>query len=100
MSPRKIFSSSASRWFILTRLSGVLLSTMEGQMCYLRLLLIFDLLVSTAAFADVAPCSKDRLKFCNDGKAAPENVRACLLQHKDELSDACRARLGDSATPG
>ena len=69
-------------------------------MRYLRLLVIFDLLVSTAAFADVAPCSKDRLKFCNDGKTAPENVRACLLQHKDELSDACRARLGDSATPG
>ena len=38
-----------------------------------------------------------RLKFCNDGKTAPEDVHACLLQHKDELSDACRARLGDSA---
>jgi hypothetical protein len=69
-------------------------------MRYLRLLLIFELLVSTAAFANVAACSKDRLKFCNDGKTASENVRACLLQHKDELSDACRARLGDPATPG
>jgi len=68
-------------------------------MRYLRLLLVFELLVSTAAFATVSPCSKDRLKFCNDVKAAPEDVRACLLQHKDELSDACRARLGELATP-
>src|SRR5262245_60194270 len=67
---RKIFFPSANRWFVLRRLSGVLLPPMEGLMRYLRLLVIFDLLVSTAAFADVAPCSKDRLKFCNDGKTA------------------------------
>ena len=47
-------------------------------MRYLRSLLIFELLVSTAAFADVAPCSKDRLKFCNDGKnALKTSVLAC-----------------------
>jgi hypothetical protein len=68
-------------------------------MHYLRLLLIFELLVSTAAFATVSPCSKDRLKFCNDVKAAPEDIRACLLQHKDELSNACKARLGKLAMP-
>ena len=67
-------------------------------MRYLRLLLIFELLVSTAAFANVAPCSKDRLKFCNDGKNALK-TSVCLLQHKDELSDACRTRLGDPARP-
>ena len=51
---------------------------MEGHMRYLRLLLIFELLVSTAAFANVAPCSKDRLKFCNDGKnALKTSVLAC-----------------------
>ena len=60
-------------------------------MRYLKVLVIFELLVSTAAFATVSPCSKDRLKFCNV-KAAPEDLRACLLQHKDELSDVCKAR--------
>jgi hypothetical protein len=67
-------------------------------MRYLQLLVIFELLVSTAAFATVSPCSKDRLKFCNV-KAAPEDVRACLLQHRDELSAACKARLGEAAMP-
>ena len=66
-------------------------------MRYLPLLIVFELLVSTAAFATVSPCTSDRLKFCKDVKAAPEDVRACLLQHKDELSEACKARLGESS---
>jgi hypothetical protein len=66
-------------------------------MRYLPLLIIFELSVSTAAFATVSPCTGDRLKFCKDVKAAPEDVLACLLQHKDELSDACKARLGESS---
>ena len=60
----------------------------------LPLSIIFELLVSTAAFATLSPCTGDRLKFCKDVKAAPEDVLACLLQHKDELSEACKARLG------
>ena len=67
-------------------------------MRYLQMLVIFELLVSTAAFATVGPCSEDRLKFCNV-KASPEDLRACLLQHKDQLSDTCKARLGALAHP-
>ena len=63
-------------------------------MRYLSLLILLELLVSTAASATISPCTSDRLKFCKDVKADPEDVRACLLQHKDELSDACKARLG------
>lgn len=63
-------------------------------MRYLLLLIIFELLVSTAAFATISPCTNDRLKFCKDVKATPEDVRGCLLQHKDELSEACKVRLG------
>jgi hypothetical protein len=66
-------------------------------MRYLPLLIIFELLVSTAASATISPCTNDRLKFCKDVKATPEDVRACLLLHKDELSEACKARLGASS---
>lgn len=68
-------------------------------MRFLPLLITFELSVSTAAFATISPCTDDRLKFCKDVKASPEDVRACLLQHKDELSDACKARLGLSSKP-
>ena len=61
------------------------------------LCIIVGLLVSTPTSATVSPCTSDRLKFCKDVKADPEAVRACLLQHKDELSDACKARLGLSS---
>ena len=66
-------------------------------MKYLLLLMTFGLLVSTSAFATISPCTSDRLKLCKDVKADPEDVRTCLLQHKDELSDACKARLGESS---
>src|SRR5262249_12119188 len=44
----------------------------------------------------VSPCAGDRLKFCNDVKGPPE-VRACLMQHKDRLSEACSTQLNKSA---
>ena len=66
-------------------------------MRYLPLLIIFELLVSTSASATISPCTSDRSKFCENVKANPEDVRACLIQHKDELSDACKARLGESS---
>jgi len=43
----------------------------------------------------VSPCSGDRLKFCKDVKGAPE-VRACLMQHKDRLTEACSTQLNKS----
>ena len=66
-------------------------------MRYLPLLILFELLLSTAASATVSPCTSDRLKFCKEVKANPEDARACLLQHKDELSGPCKARLGKSS---
>jgi hypothetical protein len=63
---------------------------------YLALLIVVAL-VSTAASATISPCTNDRLKFCKDVKASPEDIRGCLLQHKDELSEACKARLGASS---
>ena len=38
------------------------------------------------------PCTDDRLRFCSV-TADPDAIRVCLLQHKNELSGACEARL-------
>ena len=65
-------------------------------MRYLLTLLVFLLMVPTAAFATISPCTNDRLKFCRGVNATLEDVRACLLQHQDELSEACKARLGET----
>ncbi len=65
-------------------------------MRYVLPLTVFALLIPSAAVATTSPCTEDRLKFCKGVKAAPEDVRACLLQHKGELSVACKARLGES----
>jgi hypothetical protein len=51
------------------------------------------LLVPAAAVATKGPCSDDRLKFCRSATADPGAIRFCLLEHKDELSGACEARL-------
>jgi hypothetical protein len=56
-----------------------------------------------AAAADPAKpgavCKEDRKKFCKDLKTTGGKPRDCLMQHKDELSDACRA-LFDKAAKG
>ena len=48
-----------------------------------------------AAAADPAKpgavCKEDRKKFCKELKTTGGKPRDCLLQHKDELSDACKA---------
>jgi hypothetical protein len=64
-------------------------------MRYLISLALAALIFPTAAFATTSPCTGDRLKFCKGVKADPEDVRACLMQHNDELSEACKARLGE-----
>jgi hypothetical protein len=62
-----------------------------------------------AAAADPAKpgavCKEDRKKFCKDIKANGGKPRDCLIQHKDELSDACKAlfdkpRKGKKAKDG
>jgi hypothetical protein len=56
-------------------------------------------LVSASALAGKGPCTDDKLKFCRESTADPGAIRLCLLEHKDELSGACEARLqGDLGT--
>ena len=50
-------------------------------------------LAPTTALATKGPCTDDRLRFCTFTTADPSLIRFCLLQHKDELSEACEARL-------
>jgi hypothetical protein len=48
---------------------------------------------AVAAAADPKPssvCKADKQKFCKDAKSTGVKVRDCLMQHKDELSDACK----------
>ncbi len=40
-----------------------------------------------------AVCREDRKKFCKDIKTTGKKPRECLLEHKDELSDACKAYI-------
>jgi periplasmic protein TonB len=68
-------------------------------MRYLISLTLVALIFPTAAFATTSPCTGDRLKFCKGVKAAPEDVRACLIKHNDELSEACKAKLGKQLSP-
>jgi hypothetical protein len=51
------------------------------------------LLIPTATMAE-GPCKNDVQKFCKDA-TTPEgpSPRACLDQHKAELSEACKAKL-------
>jgi hypothetical protein len=60
---------------------------------YLLTLTMITLLAPSAAVATKGPCTDDRLKFCKDTKASLDDIRSCLLQHKDELSGPCAARL-------
>ncbi|HEY8277348.1 MAG TPA: cysteine rich repeat-containing protein [Methyloceanibacter sp.] len=50
-----------------------------------------------AAAADPAKpgavCKEDRKKFCKELKTTGGKPRDCLMQHKDELSEGCKALL-------
>jgi hypothetical protein len=50
-------------------------------------------LFPASALAGKAPCTDDKLKFCRESTADVGAIRFCLLEHKDELSGACEARL-------
>jgi Cysteine rich repeat len=50
-------------------------------------------LIPAAAVAKDNPCKEDKAKFCKDVKSSGGKVGSCLRQHKDEVSDACKARL-------
>jgi hypothetical protein len=50
-------------------------------------------LVPATTLAGNGPCTADKLKFCRASTADVDAIRFCLLEHKDELSGACEARL-------
>ena len=62
-------------------------------MRYLLTLIMIALFAATEAQGTKGPCTDDRLKFCKDTKTNLDDIRSCLLQHKDELSEPCAARL-------
>jgi len=56
----------------------------------------FSLGVAAAALAETAErphaaCKADREKFCKDVKPGEGRMRDCIMSHKDELSDGCKA---------
>ena len=54
------------------------------------LMLAFALVLSAgAAEAKHHPCRGDRMKFCKDVKPGEGRVKACLNDHKADLSKKC-----------
>ena len=45
--------------------------------------------LATGAFAGKGPCTED----CQHAAGSAEAIRACLQQHRDELSGACEVRM-------
>ncbi|MGB6968173.1 MAG: cysteine rich repeat-containing protein [Methyloceanibacter sp.] len=56
-------------------------------------LIMIAFLVPTAAMAKDSPCKEDKTKFCKEVKAAGGKVKACLREHMEELSPACKESL-------
>lgn len=72
------------------------MSPNPGYIGSINFLIMTALFVPTAAIA--GPCTADKLKFCKDVQAT--DVGACLAQHKDELSEACKAKQAKGDTEG
>jgi hypothetical protein len=43
-----------------------------------------------ATKAEQAACRSDAMKFCSEHIGKPDEMGACLRDHKDNLSEACR----------
>ncbi len=56
-------------------------------------LIMIAFLVPTAAMAKNSPCKEDKTKFCKEVKAAGGKVKACLKEHMEEVSAACKESL-------
>jgi hypothetical protein len=57
------------------------------------LVLMLTLFAPALAMAK-GECEQDKQKFCAEVVKAQGNVGACLDEHKAEVSDACKKRLG------
>ena len=57
----------------------------------------FILLAGTGAVAQEAqPCKADVEKFCQGVQPGGGRIAACLKQHKDEVSPACKSRIAQA----
>lgn len=56
-------------------------------------LIMIAFLVPTVAMAKNSACKEDKTKFCKEVKAAGGKVKACLREHMEELSPACKESL-------
>jgi len=59
----------------------------------IALMMIAFMLPAGAALAQGGPCQADKQKFCKDIMDAGGKPRACLKEHVDELSPACKEKL-------
>ncbi|UTH74560.1 hypothetical protein [Chromobacterium sp. IIBBL 290-4] len=51
---------------------------------------------STAFAAGDRPCKEDMQKLCA-GKKGREEIKACLIENKDKISPACKAKIEEKA---
>jgi hypothetical protein len=56
------------------------------------IVMLVTLLIPTATMAR-DECKADAQKFCKEVIDAKGNIRACLTQHRAELSAACNAKF-------
>ncbi len=74
----------------------------QAERIYLGVLIAAFLIVgpmfaARASAADKNPCAQDIAKFCKDVKPDFRSIMACLEEHENELSDACKtheAKMG------
>jgi hypothetical protein len=63
------------------------------------LVIVAATLLSTAALADTGgnrpagPCKADAEKLCAGIQPGGGRIAACLREHKDQVSDACKAKF-------
>lgn len=50
-------------------------------------------LSAVAADEDAHPCKADEAKLCANVQRGGGRIAACMKEHKDELSDACKQNL-------
>jgi hypothetical protein len=71
---------------------------MQNSLGWAAVALALTFGIHVAALADDAPCREDAARLCADAQGARARIQ-CLAGKRDELSEACRARV-DQAREG
>jgi hypothetical protein len=68
----------------------------------MRLLVMAVVLAGAAVHAATpdGPCTADIARLCKDTAKGEGRLRACLLEHENELAAECRARITGGAAKG